>query len=349
MQDNNKSDKPEEFSKNEEHLPNEQEITTPSSTPEEFSKNEEHLLNEQEITIPENPDSYGSSFDDQEGEILPPDKKKNSSKGVVGLFFILILIGSSGYLYLNSLIPPEILNFFFSQPTSSMPSGLITQIPLSMEEKLAVNETPEPVEIVGNTHSEPAKFPTKPSKSLERHISGYESTPNISGSNFGQTTTEKKPPEVSRLEAADPVVEKELVEKQQLIETPTTDTISSLQSASQGPVIEKELDRKQQLIETPTTDTISSLQPASQGPVIEKELDRKQQLIETPTTDTISSLQPASQDPNNPLRGKAVQAYLDFIESSLQKLVELTKEGFDLSWDYLKEKLSVLSPFSNKL
>ena len=45
--------------------------------------------------------------------------------------------------------------------------------------------------------------------------------------------------------------------------------------------------------------------------------------------------------PSAPLveRNESVQAYLDFIESSVQKLGEFIKEGFNLSRDYLKEKL----------
>lgn len=45
--------------------------------------------------------------------------------------------------------------------------------------------------------------------------------------------------------------------------------------------------------------------------------------------------------PSAPLveRNESVQAYLGFIESSVQKLEEFIKEGFNLSRDYLKEKL----------
>ncbi len=38
-------------------------------------------------------------------------------------------------------------------------------------------------------------------------------------------------------------------------------------------------------------------------------------------------------------RNESVQAYLDFIESSIQKLGKLIKEGLDLGWDYITEKL----------
>jgi len=40
-------------------------------------------------------------------------------------------------------------------------------------------------------------------------------------------------------------------------------------------------------------------------------------------------------------RNESVQAYLDFIESSVQKLGELIKEGLDLGWDYMTEKLGL--------
>ena len=50
---------------------------------------------------------------------------------------------------------------------------------------------------------------------------------------------------------------------------------------------------------------------------------------------------PEPVEPSVPLveRNESVQAYLDFIESSVQKLGEFIKEGFNLSRDYLKEKL----------
>ena len=56
---------------------------------------------------------------------------------------------------------------------------------------------------------------------------------------------------------------------------------------------------------------------------------------------------PAIEEPPEPVapsaplveRNESVQAYLDFIESSVQKLGKFIKEGFNLSRDYLKEKL----------
>ena len=50
---------------------------------------------------------------------------------------------------------------------------------------------------------------------------------------------------------------------------------------------------------------------------------------------------PETVEPSEPLaeRNESVQAYLDFIESSVQKLGELIKEGFTLGWDYMTEKL----------
>mgnify|MGYP000280027548 CR=1 FL=1 len=50
---------------------------------------------------------------------------------------------------------------------------------------------------------------------------------------------------------------------------------------------------------------------------------------------------PETVEPSEPLaeRNESVQAYLDFIESSVQKLGKLIKEGFTLGWDYMTEKL----------
>jgi hypothetical protein len=284
------SSKPENFSENEEPLPNLEEPSTPSSKPENFSENEESLPNIEEPTAQEMQDSSESSFEEQEGEILPPDKKKKPGSAKVFLLLTLILICSGSYLYLNSLIPAKILNIIFPKSAPSTPPALITQTPLFIEETPKVNESPKSVKASENTISKSATVPPDSPESPETpaiHISGYAPIPKVSGSKFSQTAIKQKQLEASRLLADEPVVEKEVM--------------------------------------------------------------RAQKFIEKPVTEAISPPKPASQKQEEPLRDKAVLAYLEFIESSLQKLVELTKESFDLSWNYLKGKLNLQKPISNKI
>ncbi len=59
-----------------------------------------------------------------------------------------------------------------------------------------------------------------------------------------------------------------------------------------------------------------------------------------PITETITLPEPTSPEPEGPQRSKAAQAYLDFIESSVQKLGLLIEEGFNWCLDYFKKKLA---------
>ena len=89
--------------------------------------------------------------------------------------------------------------------------------------------------------------------------------------------------------------------------------------------------------------------PDSANLIEEKELTLEQKPIKIPMTKPMLAPDPDPQEPGTPLRGRAVKAYLDFIESTIEKLVELTKECFEISWSYLKGKLNFLNLSSNKL
>lgn len=79
--------------------------------------------------------------------------------------------------------------------------------------------------------------------------------------------------------------------------------------------------------------------PEEPEPVIEQAVD--EEFTAEPETETITPLETEeSTEPDAPQRSKAAQAYLDFIESSVQKLGEWIKEGFNWGWDYLNKKIS---------
>lgn len=73
--------------------------------------------------------------------------------------------------------------------------------------------------------------------------------------------------------------------------------------------------------------------------IVVQEVVEEVELRREPVVETISPPEPVALEPEVPQRSKAAQAYLDFIESSVVKLGELIKDGFNLGWDYLKEKL----------
>ena len=64
---------------------------------------------------------------------------------------------------------------------------------------------------------------------------------------------------------------------------------------------------------------------------------------ETASAAEPQTMVPATEEPPEPppivKRNESVQAYIDFIESSVQKLGELIKKGFNLGRDYLRKQL----------
>ena len=284
---------------------------TKPDIPEDFSENEKPLTDKEGRTPQENTNFTEPGFEEQEGELLPPDEKKKSGTGKLFLYIILVLASLGGYLYFNKLIPSEILNIVFKKSAPSMPPALITQTPYlidkTIEDTAAIAEPREPVEIIETTIIEPATVSPEPTETQETHISGYSPAPTVSGKSFGQTTKEHE------------------------IHLSGYATIPAISASHSGQMIIEEEPRKAVML-----DSVDS--------IVEQEVIVEHKFIEEPVTDEMSVSEPASQKQDESLRSKAVKAYLDFIESSLQKLVELTKETFELSWKYLKGKLSFLNP-----
>jgi hypothetical protein len=189
---------------------------------------------------------------------------------------------------------------------------LITQTPSFIEETPVILEAPKPDEIVETTIQEPPTILSKPSETQEMHISGHAPIPTLYGNDFGQTTI-KQETHVSGYKPKP--------------------TISG--KGFGQPTIQEKTHR------APVPDSANLIE--------EKELTLEQKPIEIPMTKPMLAPDPDPQEPGTPLRGRAVKAYLDFIESTIEKLVELTKECFEISWSYLKGKLNFLNLSSNKL
>jgi hypothetical protein len=233
----------------------------------------------EETKPPENPDlsEPGPSFEEQEGEFVPPEEQKKSGTGKALFLLILVLAGSSSsYLYYNDLIPSEILNLIAPKSAPSKPPAVVTQSPPFIEE--------EPVEIP--SAPEPAEpIEVLPAPPQDTHLSGAVNEPmtppHISGGDFDQTEVEE-PQETTSPEESESAEEPAAV-----------------------------------------------VEPAPM--VVEQE--------ET-VGEEVTAMPPSSTEPEEPERSKAAQAYLDFIEASVQKLGKLIKEGFNLAWDYMKNKIS---------
>ena len=86
MQENTESEKPNE-----------------EKTPEK----EEALSDEKSTSKSSESSEYEPSFEEQEGEVLIPEKKK-SSRYRLFLFVLLLLTGGSSYLFYTDQIPPQI-------------------------------------------------------------------------------------------------------------------------------------------------------------------------------------------------------------------------------------------------
>jgi hypothetical protein len=228
-----------------------------------------------------------AGFEEQEGEVLPPEEKKKSGPGKIFIFIVLILSGSGGYLYFNNLIPPEILNLDSPKPIPSSSPALVAKIPPPsppfVEESVA-KETLNDTIVV---QEPPPALPEE-----ETHISGTSDeiipTVHLSGTGFDEGPVEGPAEESS--------------EELRALENPV---------AEQGVTEEQE---EQEILEELESEAVTS------------------SLVE------ISPPEEPSEESSEPVakRDEAIQAYLDFIESSVQKLGGLIKQGFNASWDYIK-------------
>ena len=258
------------------------EENTKSENPEDPLKKEERSLNEEELSENSQPDPQ---FEEQEGEVLPPEEKKNSGAGKLFFLLILVLSGSGGYLYFNNLIPPEILDLVLQKPARSKPPALVVDSPSLPEftlEEEPLASTPGPLSVTPEVE--------------EKYISGRFGKPEsrISGSGLNHdpdVKPEKDLRETARGKKTEPVAEKAMIEEREVILEPAAGKI------------------------LPSIDEESSSISEEPGPAREKSIPESDPSSEKP-----------GESPEK--RNKAVQAYLDFIETSAQKLGGLIRDGF---------------------
>jgi len=286
-----------------------QENTEPEKPEEpEIPENQEEV-SEDETTSSE-PDP---AFEEQDGEVLPPEKKKGSGWGIF-LFLILILGGGGGYLFYTDRVPPQIkqwLNPYYETahqkifgktaqekikptPVPNPPEKWTSQVEeqsqaSAIQKKLPVIE--KKVEVI------PTPSIPEPASS-EEHISGSQTEP------------------VSDIEEADSDYPVEISGNSTFIER-ESHTLAEKPKVETVPEEPKAINQTEEIFVEPV--------PEVKAPPF--------LYVEEPSEN--SKEEPPLQEERN----EAVQAYLDFFEETLVKIGELIKTGFTKGKDYLMKSL----------
>tara|TARA_B100000686_G_scaffold108213_1_gene115318 strand:+ start:118 stop:984 length:867 start_codon:yes stop_codon:yes gene_type:complete len=276
MQENTESKKPNE-----------------AKTPE----NEEDLSDEKPTSKPSESSEFELSNEEQEGKVLPPEKKKSSKYGLF-LFILLLLTGGSSYLLYTNQIPPQIKEW-------------IEPLLKPLKQRLAIIK--------------PVPAPPRPPKKL---ISGVkEKVPDPTIQKETLIVEEKSVPEITpSLSKEKPISDSE---KKIISEVKETDSNYPDKVAGTPTIIEPKLET---LVEETKAETLPE-EPKN------IELDYSHEIFAPPAPTKIPYTQhtPEIEEPKfaePPIqfkknqKNKAVQAYLDFFETTLVKIGELIKAGF---------------------
>jgi len=304
MQENIESEKPDDSEVPEEAENSSEE--TPKNNPTESSESE-------------------SKFEEHDGEVLPPEKKKNSGCGVL-IFIILILTGGSGYLYYTDQVPakaakliepllkklnPIITKVTPQLPPTKKPSPEIEKqsLPHAIEREVPIPEKETATEIA----------PSISKNQTKEHISGSQSE--ISKEKTVKIiTTPSENQKEEHISGSQSETSKEIIESDNITNISGASTEVNHIEIKQTKGTEESKDLKETTVEESTP----SINPIESTRYIEK---RSQNFKEEPVQQTETG------------RNKAVQAYLDFFETSLLKLGELVKTGFVKGKDLLEQFL----------
>ena len=276
MQENTESEKPNE-----------------EKTPEK----EEALSDEKSTSKPSESSEYEPSFEEQEGEVLIPEKKK-SSRYRLFLFVLLLLTGGSSYLFYTDQIPPQIKEWI--EPLLKPPEQRLARIkpaPAPRPPKKIISgvkeKVPDPAIQKETVIVEEKSVPKiTPSPSNEERVSGSQTNTIPEAKEVGSDYPDK-------VAGTSTFFEPKL---ETLVEETKAEIIPE---ESKNIEVEEHAD---EIFAPPTPATIPHTQPT---PNIEEP-----KFAEAPT-----------QFKKNE-KNKAVQAYLDFFETTLVKIGELIKAGF---------------------
>ena len=273
----------------------------------ETPENEEELSDEKPTSKPSEPSESEPSFEEQEGEVLPPEKKK-SSRYRLFLFILLLLTGGSSYLFYTDQIPLQIKEWIepllkpleqrlarikpapAPRPPKKLISGVKEKVPDPTIQKEAL--------IV----EEKSVFEIAPSPSNEERVSGSQTKTIPEGNEAGSNYPDK-------VAGVSTFIEPKL---------------ETLVEETKGKIIPAELEKTEanhaeEVFAPPAPAMIPHTQPTSS---IEEP-----KFAEAPT-----------QFKKNK-KNKAVQAYLDFFETTLVKIGELIKAGFAKGKGFLIKSL----------
>ena len=276
MQENIESEKPDDSEVPEEAENSSEE--TPKNNPTESSESE-------------------SKFEEHDGEVLPPEKKKNSGCGVL-IFIILILTGGSGYLYYTDQVPAKAAKLI--EPLLNKRNPILAKV----RPQLPPTKKPSPeIEKQSLPHA------------IEREVPVPEK----------ETATEIAP-SISKNQTKEHISGSQSETSKEIIESDNITNISGASTEVNHIEIKqtKGTEESKDLKETTVEESTPSINPIESTRYIEK---RSQNFKEEPVQQTETG------------RNKAVQAYLDFFETSLLKLGELVKTGFVKGKDLLEQFL----------
>ncbi|MAR69017.1 MAG: hypothetical protein CMH74_00685 [Nitrospina sp.] len=292
-----------------------------SEVPEEETSSEETTENS-----PTQSSSSYSKFEEHDGEVLPPENKKNSGCGVL-IFIILLLTGGGGYLYYTDQVPAKaakliepLLNKLNPLLTKVAPQLSPTKKPIPEIEKQSLPQAiegkvpvPEKTIVTGIT-------PSISKDQTKEHISGSQSE--ISKEKAIETiAAPSENQKEEHISGSQSETSTEIIEPDNMTNISGAATEVDHAEIKQAKGTQESKDLKATTLKEPAP----IINPIGSARDIEK---HSQNFKEEPVQQTETR------------RNKAVQAYLDFFEASLLKLGELVKTGFVKGKDLLQQFLN---------
>jgi len=310
MQKNNEPYKPED---KEDTFPEKEKSSVPEDPPEsKFEDKEDTPPEAEELSVSE--DTSDPEFEEQQCEFLSPEKKKRSGCGFV-LFILVLFIGGAGYLFYAKQIPSII-----REPLEPLFKPIKNQLAKLRPESIS-EKSKKPITKVKKKISTPSgqeealkevtvfekeikKIPSR----TEQHVSGFqiESTSEV-GEGVANYTAEISGNTMQIKQKPKTLVKNSGVETQ-LPEAKTE--AHETETQAHKTKIEKQHEIEAKKEEAPWVSPMMTSIPRTPPKLTEKRIE------ETAVEETLAE------------RSEAVQAYLDFVESTVVKTGELIKKGF---------------------
>jgi len=275
---------------------------TESEKPEGSEVPEEKAETNSEETLENNPtESYQSDVEFEEhGGEVLPPEKKKNGRYRFIIFIILLLASGSGYIYYTDRVPRKVAQWI--KPLLNKLDLPLAKFkpPLPIAEKF-ISEV-EKQSPPQETPTETLAVDKETATEIAPRVSEYQMEKHISGAQSG--------------------IRKEVIESDNNAKISGTSTEVNQAKMETAKETEEPEKIKEKPMKEPTTAVIKPTEP-------NREIKKpSQNLIEEPIQEKKKE------------RNKAVQAYLDFFEASLLKLVELVKTGFTKGKDLLEQFLN---------